>query len=121
MQDQLNQLFTYKTLHTLCSVTKQGKMTAVFYVICMVYGRKPLWSVWSVRNGKFQHWAASREQAEQMHPSLSWRKVMARWQLFDDADADADSRRKKLAVELAPLPEEEGSDKVWDQSMVARQ
>jgi hypothetical protein len=122
MDTNLNRLFTYKTLHALCSTNRKGQMRAHMYVTCLVYGRAPLWGVWLVSTGKFLHFANGRDQISEMHPNLTWRKVMARWQLTDDTDSIAAERRTQLTVELEkPLPGDQSGDKAWNTSMVVAQ
>lgn len=111
MLDQLQRIMTYKSLHALCTVTKQKdedgrpKMRVVYFVSCLVYGRAPLWGVWNA-SGKFLHFAGGKEAISDQHPNLTWRRVMARWRLADDGDSQAVERRKLLSDELgAELPE----------------
>jgi len=107
MLEQLSAISTYRSLWSLCSVNKAGKMKVVYYAACLVFGRAPLWGVWDV-NGRFRHFSPGREAIGDMHPNLSWRRVMARWSLADENDAKAEARRQKLSVEYnQPLPGEE--------------
>lgn len=106
MQDILREIMTFKTLWALCTVGKEGQMRAVYYAVCLSGGRNTTWGLWNM-NAKFLHFAPSREALGRMHPKLTWRRIMARWQLQDDTDWRAQKRRLALSVELdAPLPTE---------------
>ena len=104
MLDGLTKVITYRSLWALCSTNKKGQMRAVYYCSCLVFGRQPLWGCWNL-NGRFQHFGAGRDELARLHPNLTWRRVMSRWQLVDDTDSIAKDRRKALELELEqPLP-----------------
>jgi hypothetical protein len=107
MLDTLQKIMSFRTLWSLCATNKDGRMRVVYFSICLVHGRNPLWGVWNI-NGKFLHFAPGKDAIEKMHPQLAWRRIMARWQLTDDTDSKAPERRKELAVELkSELPGEQ--------------
>jgi hypothetical protein len=95
----LEKIMSFKGIHALCTVNKDGMMQASHYACCLVYGRNPLWGVWSL-NGRFQRFYGSKQDIEDNYPHLTWRRIMARWQLKDDADSVAEARRKALSKEL---------------------
>ena len=99
MLDNLRNILAYKSLWSLATTTSDGKMRVKYYGSCLVMGRDPLWGVWDV-NGRFIHFGSGRDAIGKQHPNLSWRRVMAKWQLNDDADSRAPERRKALAEEF---------------------
>lgn len=100
----LSEIITYRTLHALCSVNKRNKMTVVFYVSCLVYGRNPVWGIWN-RNRKFLRFAGGKEAIGRDHPGLAWRRIMTPWRLDGDHDVPAAARREILAAQFeSPLP-----------------
>ena len=94
MLDNLRNILAYKSLWSLATTTSDGKMRVKYYVSCLVTGRDPLWGVWDV-NGRFIHFGSGREAIGKQHPNLSWRRVMAKWQLDDDADSRAPSAARR--------------------------
>ena len=105
MLPRLTEIMTYRSLWAMCTVhQKTGKMRAVYYLACLVFGRAPLWGVWRV-DGRFVNFVAGKADAERQHPNLVWRRVMARWSLAEDTDSKAPDRRQALSAELkAELP-----------------
>jgi hypothetical protein len=99
MTPDLERILTFKSMHALCTVNKDSKMQATHYACCLVSGRNPLWGVWSL-NGRFQGFFAGRQDITDNWPHLTWRRIMARWQLRDDANSKPEDRRKALAKEL---------------------
>lgn len=96
---KLQEILTYKTLHALCTTNKKNEMRVVYYVSCLVYGNNPVWGVWNI-NAKFLHFASGREAISKMHPNLTWRRIMTRWQLADDTPSPPKDRRQLLAMEF---------------------
>jgi len=118
MLDSLQRIPTYKTLHALCSTGTRGKLRAHFYVCCLAGGRVQLWGCWNI-NGRFLHFAPSRDAIGDLHPNLTWRRVMARWQLADDHNWKPAERRLALSDELrTKLPERDGA---WNPEMAVLQ
>jgi len=116
MTPDLESLMTYKGIHALCTISKEGKMKAVYYATCLVTGANPLWGVWKLgRNdnekAKFIRFHNSKQDIADTYPAYTWRRKMARWQLQNDDDSKPNVRRRDLANELGKnLPNEEKSN-----------
>ena len=112
MNPNLSHLFTYKSRWSLCTINKNGKLRVTHFASCMVTGRAPLWSVWTV-NGRWDRFYSGRDEITKAYPGHVWRRVMARWGLVDDTDMDAKQRREALAKEMkSPLPEPPNEGKI---------
>jgi hypothetical protein len=92
----LGAIMAYRGVHALCTVAKETDMLrATHYATCLIYGREPVWGVWTV-HGVFQRFFSSRTEIANAYPRLVWRKKQATWNLIGVHDMDVTERRKEL-------------------------
>lgn len=102
----LDAVLAFKGVWALSLINDNGHAyKATHYATVLVYGRYPLWAVWTVQ-GRFVRFAASRKQIEDDYPHLTWMRKMARWQMFaiDDEDAKVSHRLGVLETMYGQKP-----------------
>lgn len=93
--EQMKEFLVYRGLHVLCTINKDGKLTATHYAVCLCGGCNPMWGVWT-SVGKFLRFSASKSQVEMSYPKLVWRRAMCQWSLNDTSPGDVEERRAAI-------------------------
>ncbi len=98
----LQDLFAYRGVYVLASLNRDGKLRGMRYAICLIHGPDPLWGVWNI-NGKFLQFYGSRQQIQEAHPTLRWRRKMGMWRFLGETSQTPDQRRVALRESSAQL------------------
>lgn len=104
-------MHSFRGVWALSSLKKDGLLRADFYVWPIVYGRDPLWVVYSSR-GRFVRYASGRAQIARWYPSLTWRRAMCRWTIVDVQNHSVTRRTEEfeqLTGKAAPKREKKES------------
>jgi hypothetical protein len=84
--------------------TGRLKLVASHYASCLVFGKSPLWAVWTA-TGKFQRFYTFKSDIQRAYPRLVWRRKMASWSLMTVDDLKPAARKLSLADRFnAKLP-----------------
>ena len=75
--------------------TGRNKLVASHYCSCLVFGKNPLWAVWTA-NGKFLRFYGAKSAIALAYPKLIWRRRMAEWSLLAVNDLRPVQRRAVL-------------------------
>jgi hypothetical protein len=87
--------------------TGRMKLVASHYASCLVFGKSPLWAVWTA-GGKFLRFYSFRSDIARAYPRLIWRRRMASWSLMAVDDLKPAARKASLADRFnAKLPKVE--------------
>lgn len=96
----------YRGIWALSTVNAKGILRATHMTWIIVYGRQPIWVVYTVA-GKFVRYAGSRRGVEKAFPSLVWRRWMVRWAMIDAHNYSIDKRRDTFSTLVrTEVPEE---------------
>jgi len=82
---KIKDILAYRGVHVLNDVGGNGLLKASHYAICLVFGKEPVWGVWTVA-GKFLRFYGSRQDIAEAYPHKSWRRKMASWNFGDISD-----------------------------------
>lgn len=96
----LNDVMAFRGVHVLGTMRYPddgGKATlaASHYASCLVFGKNPLWGVWTAA-GKFLRFYSFKSEIAHAYPKLIWRRKIASWALMAVDDLQPDARRKFL-------------------------
>lgn len=75
--------------------TGKNKLVASHYCSCLVFGKSPLWAVWTA-GGKFLRFYTFKGDIALAYPKLIWRRRMAEWSLLAVNDLRPHARRAVL-------------------------
>lgn len=104
MSDLIKDLLAYKGVHALCQLNKSTKkLRATHYAMVLMYGRFPIWAVYSAK-GNFQAYHGSRASIEEAYPKHVWRRHMATWGLKDIEDKSIERRRNEIEARHGRIP-----------------
>lgn len=97
----LHDVIAYRGVYVLGTtrVSKEDKrprLTASHYCSCLVFGKNPMWAVWTAA-GKFLRFYNFKSQIADAYPKLVWRRKMAQWSLIAVDDLRPPARRALLA------------------------
>lgn len=96
---KLGEVMAYRGVYVLGTVREadgKSRLTASHYCSCLVFGRSPVWGVWTAA-GKFQRFYGFKGEIAEAYPHLTWRRKMAQWSLMAVDDLKPDARRRVLA------------------------
>ena len=91
----MSQMHSFRGVWSLSSLDKSGTLTAQFLAWPIVYGKDPLWVVYSARTGKFICYGG-RAKIGAWYPNMIWRRVMVRWSIVDTENHSVARRTEEM-------------------------
>jgi hypothetical protein len=86
----------YRSIWTLNDLvndkeTGKKKLKVRYYAFCIVHGRNPIWTVYTI-DGRIVRHASSKDMIQSFFPKLAMRRTMASWSLMSPENHSIDKR-----------------------------